>query len=404
MTQRLVLAPAAVDARVPVGVARPYASMLLEQREGQMVRSSRPMRSAPGSIRPTATSSPSMPRTGSATWCRSSASCASPGSVPRRLRPSSPTEAEIAAYYKANQATYAGSETRVISQAVVQDKQQADAIAARARSGASFVAAAAPAGLSRRRRQRRPANPRRIHRRWPARPSPMPPSPPPRARSSGRSGPTLAGMSIKIEDIRGATGQEPRPGPRRDRRAADHQQAQGSADRPRHPGRGPDRRRGQLRRGGRRGQAAGRRPPRRSTPAARSRTDAAYRFPAELQPVLKAGFAMAADDDPEVVTLPNEAGYALVAVDRVHRGRPRAAGRDQGSGARGLDPPQGDRTGPGPWRRRSPPRSRAALTMDKAVAEAGVPLPPVAADQRAPASRSPRPIPRRSRRCACCSR
>ena len=36
LTQRLVLAPAAVDARVPVGVARPYASMLLEQREGQM--------------------------------------------------------------------------------------------------------------------------------------------------------------------------------------------------------------------------------------------------------------------------------------------------------------------------------------------------------------------------------
>ena len=36
LTQRLVLAPAAVDARVPVGVARPYASMLLEAREGQL--------------------------------------------------------------------------------------------------------------------------------------------------------------------------------------------------------------------------------------------------------------------------------------------------------------------------------------------------------------------------------
>ena len=31
-----ILAPAAVDARVPVGVARPYASMLLEAREGQL--------------------------------------------------------------------------------------------------------------------------------------------------------------------------------------------------------------------------------------------------------------------------------------------------------------------------------------------------------------------------------
>ena len=36
ITQRLVLAPAAVDARVPVGVAKPYASMLLEEREGQV--------------------------------------------------------------------------------------------------------------------------------------------------------------------------------------------------------------------------------------------------------------------------------------------------------------------------------------------------------------------------------
>ena len=58
MTQRLVLAPAAVDARVPVGVARPYASMLLEAREGQMalVPTARiPRRTR---TRPTATSNP----------------------------------------------------------------------------------------------------------------------------------------------------------------------------------------------------------------------------------------------------------------------------------------------------------------------------------------------------------
>jgi peptidyl-prolyl cis-trans isomerase D len=36
LTQRLVLAPVAVEARVPVGVARPYAAMLLEAREGQL--------------------------------------------------------------------------------------------------------------------------------------------------------------------------------------------------------------------------------------------------------------------------------------------------------------------------------------------------------------------------------
>jgi len=36
LTQRLALAPTAVDARVPVGVARTYASMLLEARQGQL--------------------------------------------------------------------------------------------------------------------------------------------------------------------------------------------------------------------------------------------------------------------------------------------------------------------------------------------------------------------------------
>ena len=53
-----------------------------------------------------------------------------------------------------------------------------------------------------------------------------------------------------------------------------------------------------------------------------SRTDPAYKFPVELQPVLKAGFAMAVDDDPEVVTLPNESGYVIVAVDRVIEAAP----------------------------------------------------------------------------------
>ena len=36
LTQRLVLAPGVLNARVPLGVARPYASMLLEQRDGQV--------------------------------------------------------------------------------------------------------------------------------------------------------------------------------------------------------------------------------------------------------------------------------------------------------------------------------------------------------------------------------
>ena len=46
------------------------------------------------------------------------------------------SEQEIAAYYNANQATYAAKETRNLSQAVVPDQATANAIAARAKAGA----------------------------------------------------------------------------------------------------------------------------------------------------------------------------------------------------------------------------------------------------------------------------
>jgi peptidyl-prolyl cis-trans isomerase D len=58
------------------------------------------------------------------------------------------TDAEILAYYNANQATYGAKDIRVISQVVVPDRNVANGIAARARAGASLAAAAAPAGLS----------------------------------------------------------------------------------------------------------------------------------------------------------------------------------------------------------------------------------------------------------------
>jgi peptidyl-prolyl cis-trans isomerase D len=59
-----------------------------------------------------------------------------------------PTPAEIAAYYNANRATYAGGETRVLSRASLADQAQAAQVAARAKAGGSFAAAAQPAGFT----------------------------------------------------------------------------------------------------------------------------------------------------------------------------------------------------------------------------------------------------------------
>jgi peptidyl-prolyl cis-trans isomerase D len=318
LTQRLILAPAAVNARVPLGVARPYASMLLEEREGQVA------------VVPAALFRAGLnPSDGDlqAFYAQNSRRYIVPEQRVLRIAKVSsdtvpgatPSEAEIAAYYKANQATYAGSETRVISQAVVQDKKVADGIAARARSG-SFVAAVAPAGLSA---------------------EDVSVGPQTRSQFSGLAGDSVANAAfaaakgaivgpvrsdlgwhvIKIDDIRSASGRTLAQvhdeiatllttNKRKEALTNAVTQLEDRIDD-----------------GASFAEAvASAKLPVITTPpvsgAGTSRTDAAYRFPAELAPALKAGFEMAVDDDPEVVTLPNDAGYALVDVDNVIEAAP----------------------------------------------------------------------------------
>jgi peptidyl-prolyl cis-trans isomerase D len=319
LTQRLVLAPGVLNARVPLGVARPYASMLLEQRDGQVAMI--PTEIFRAGLNPSDGDLQSFYAQNSRNYIVPEqrvlrVARISPDSVPG----AKPSEAEIAAYYKANQATYGGSETRVISQAVVQDKKAADGIAARARSGATFAAAAAPAGLS--------AQDVNV-------------GPQTRTQFSGLAGDSVAGAAfsaakgavigpvrsdlgwhvIKIEDVRGASG-------RSLAQAHDEIAALLAASKSKDAltdlvTRIED----QIDGGSSFAEvAAGSKLPVTTTPAVlangTSRGDAAYRLPAELQPALKAGFEMAADDDPEIVTLPNDAGYALVAVDNIVEAAP----------------------------------------------------------------------------------
>jgi peptidyl-prolyl cis-trans isomerase D len=147
LLQRLVLAQAAANARIPVGMATPYASMLLEAREADVA------------LIPTAQFLAAIPAPSQADLATYYKANARRYLVPEqrvlnvaRIGPAqvagiAPTENEIADYYAANRATYGGASRRVISQAVLPSKAAADALAARARS-ASFVDAAKPAGLS----------------------------------------------------------------------------------------------------------------------------------------------------------------------------------------------------------------------------------------------------------------
>ncbi len=318
MFQRLVLAPAVVDARVPLGVARPYASMLLEEREGQFALI--PTELFRAGLNPSDGDLQSFYAQNRARY-----------TVPEqrvlrmaRLGPDlvadvAPTDAEIAAYYKENSARYAGSEKRVISQAVVQDKAAADAIAARARRGATFAAAAAPAGLS--------AADVSVGPQTQAEFSNLAGEQVARAAFGAAKGAIVGPLRsdlgwhvIKIDDIQGASGRSLAQA--RDeiaelltaskKRDALTELVADVED--------------QIAEGASFAEATTAAklqvtttPP--INASGQARGDAGYQFPAELAPVLKAGFVMAADE-PEVVTLEGDAGYVLVGVERVIEAAP----------------------------------------------------------------------------------
>src|SRR6202008_641454 len=67
---------------------------------------------------------------------------------PEQVAGATASDQEITAYYNANKATYAPSDTRSLSQVVVPDQATANAIAQRAKGGAALAAAAAPAGAN----------------------------------------------------------------------------------------------------------------------------------------------------------------------------------------------------------------------------------------------------------------
>ncbi len=373
LTQRLVLAPAAVDARVPVGVARQYASMLLEKRDGQMALV--PAEAFRAGLSPSDGDLVSFYGQNRQRYVVAEQRILRVAKIgPEAVAGVVPTADEVAAYYKANQATYGGAETRVISQAVVQDKKAADDIAARARSGAVFVAAAAPAGLS--------AEDVNIGSQSRDQFGNLAGEPVANAAFSAARGEIVGPVRsdlgwhvIKIEDIRQASGKSLDQAhaeisallTTNKRKEALTDLIAGVED--------------QISDGASFAEAvAAAKLPVTTTPAINSggasRTDAAYRFPADMAPVLPAGFAMAADEDPEIVTLPNEAGYAVVAVDRVIEAAPAPLAEIR------------DRVRADWIQRKASDRARAVaseiaakvargVAMDKALAEAGVSLPPV---------------------------
>src|SRR3990170_160123 len=147
LLQRLMLTPVAGNSRMPVGIATPYASMLLEARQGEVA--SIPAEAFRAGLTPSEADLQRFYAENKARYTVPEQRVLRIAAIgPEQVATVAATDQEIAAFYRANQATYGGKDLRVLSQAVVPDRGAADAIVARARGGASFVAATAPAGLS----------------------------------------------------------------------------------------------------------------------------------------------------------------------------------------------------------------------------------------------------------------
>ncbi len=372
MTQRLVLAPAVVDARVPLGVARPYASMLLEEREGQFALI--PTELFRAGLDPSDGDLQSFYAQNRTRYMVPEQRVLRMAKLgPDLVANVAPTDAEIAAYYQENRAQYAGSEKRVISQAVVQDKAAADAIASRARGGAAFAAAAAPAGLSA---------------------ADVSVGPQSQAEFSNLAGEAIARAAfgaakgaivgplrsdlgwhvIKIDDIQGASG-------RSLAQARDEIAALLAANKKKDAltelvADVED----QIAEGASFAEAtAAAKLQVTTTPAinanGQARGEPGYQFPADLAPVLKAGFVMAADE-PEVVTLEGDAGYVLVGVERIIEAAPaplaqiRDRVREDWIQRKANERAQAVASG-------IAKKVAAGASLEKATAEAGVDLPAV---------------------------
>jgi len=146
IAQQLML-PTQGATQVPMKVALPYASLLLEQRSGQVAFV--PAKAADTGAAPTDAELQAFYRHNIARYTVPERrviryAVVTPEQVKARAVP---TDAEIAAAYNRDRSRFAAAEKRTISQVVVADQAGATALAAKVKAGASIADAARAAGL-----------------------------------------------------------------------------------------------------------------------------------------------------------------------------------------------------------------------------------------------------------------
>lgn len=312
--QQQLLAPVAGSARAPTGVSTPYASMLLEVRKGEIAFV--PLAAFRANLKPTDADIQRFYDANRARFMVPEQRVLRIARLgPEQVARVRPSEQEIAAEYRANQALYGPKETRVISQAVVPGEDVAQAIARRARGGQSFVAAAAPAGLSAADISVGPQTRQQFTELAGAQVANAAFA----AAEGGIVGPIRSELGwhvVKVDRIEREPG-KPLAAVRSqiaERLTADKRKEalEALADQVQEA----------LDDGASFSEAAARArlapietPP--LTAAGTSRSDPQFKLPAELMPAVKAGFELGENDEPVLDPLPGDAGYVMVQPARV---------------------------------------------------------------------------------------
>ncbi|HUE78122.1 MAG TPA: peptidyl-prolyl cis-trans isomerase [Sphingomicrobium sp.] len=373
MLQRMLLTPVATNARVPVGVATPYASMLLEARQGDIATV--PVAAFRAGLNPADADLQRFYAANRTRYMVPEQRVLRFGRIgPGQVAGVAATEPEITAYYNANQGTYGPKEIRVISQAVVPDRNSANAIAERARGGATFVAATAPAGLSA---------------------ADVSVGPQTRAEFASLAGDAVAAAAfaaqsgaivgpvrsdlgwhvVKIDSIR-REGGKPLAEARSEIAAkltADKRQ-NALADL-------VERVEDAIAGGSNFAEAASEAKLAVTetpliTASGVARGNPEFKLPAELAPALRSGFELSQDDEPVVETLANEQGYVLVAPSRIVPATPAPLATIRAQVAEDWTTQQATQRAQAAANAIAAKAARGT-PLAQAVAEAGVSLPPV---------------------------
>ena len=312
LLERYLLTPVAANARVAVGMATPYAAMLLESREGEAAVV--PLGAFRAGLKPT---DAELQQYYTANRNRYMV----PEQRALRIAPIGPdqvsnvtaSDQEITSYYNAHQADYASKETRDVSQAVVPDQATANAIAAKVKAGATIAAAAGSgAAVSSLKDQSQAAYTSVVGAKAAAAVFAAP--------SGSVVGPvqtTFGWAVVKVDSVKTQGGKSPE-------QARSEIAAKITADERKNAVEDiVDKLQDAIDNNGLNFTEAAQRAklPVTTTPLiiadGTSRSDPKFKLPPELAPALKTGFQVAPSDPPEIVTLPDDKGYAMVSPAQV---------------------------------------------------------------------------------------